>query len=240
MVLLWSNIHQLGGHSVYKQGWLQSVLLLHNDTQVHILGGDTGHTHAGWGCREFAFCIFPSQTVLPPGPQGSLRRPGTKWSEPSIQGQTGECSVLLHVFLLGFLVEETPCEHGENMQTPHRKTREIAVIKCILWSPTTTVHQTLAEDTHSSARLLSDLLFWEGLAMAKLPQADVEFSAGLLISVPCFLVSAVPHAFWCSMKKDPSAHCLLLKNQHSCTIPLPPKKKKKPSTSRHPNKLKWD
>src|SRR4029434_2924535 len=29
-------------------------------------------------------------------------------------------------FLLGFLVEETPYEHGENMQTPHRKAREIA------------------------------------------------------------------------------------------------------------------
>src|SRR4029434_10704660 len=29
-------------------------------------------------------------------------------------------------FLLGFLVEETPCEHGENIQTPHRKAREIA------------------------------------------------------------------------------------------------------------------
>src|SRR4029434_2393763 len=28
--------------------------------------------------------------------------------------------------LLGSLVEETPCEHGENMQTPHRKAREIA------------------------------------------------------------------------------------------------------------------
>src|SRR4029434_7777028 len=36
------------------------------------------------------------------------------------------CSVILHVFLLGLLAEETPCEHGENMQTPHRKAREIA------------------------------------------------------------------------------------------------------------------
>ena len=33
--------------------------------------------------------------------------------------------------LLGFLVEETPCEHGENMQTPHRRAREIA--HCALW-----------------------------------------------------------------------------------------------------------
>src|SRR4029434_4728802 len=29
-------------------------------------------------------------------------------------------------FLLGSLVEEIPCEHGENMQTPHRKIQEIA------------------------------------------------------------------------------------------------------------------
>src|SRR4029434_8945561 len=33
--------------------------------------------------------------------------------------------------LLGFLVEETPCEHGENMQTPHRKAREIAHLSTV-------------------------------------------------------------------------------------------------------------
>src|SRR4029434_4911932 len=31
-------------------------------------------------------------------------------------------------FLLGYLVEETPCERGENMQTPHRKAREISYL----------------------------------------------------------------------------------------------------------------
>src|SRR4029434_270467 len=35
------------------------------------------------------------------------------------------------VFLLGFLAEETPCEHGENMQTPHRKAREIAHLSTV-------------------------------------------------------------------------------------------------------------
>src|SRR4029434_9421718 len=35
-------------------------------------------------------------------------------------------------FLLGSLVEETPCEHGENMQTPHRKAREIAHLSTAL------------------------------------------------------------------------------------------------------------
>ena len=51
-----------------------------------------------------------------------LWRPGTKSSDHVRLGQVraGECSVLLLVFLLGFVVEETPCEHGDNMQTPHR------------------------------------------------------------------------------------------------------------------------
>src|SRR4029434_4743389 len=36
-------------------------------------------------------------------------------------------SVIFACFLLlGFLVEETPCEQGENMQTPHRKAQEMA------------------------------------------------------------------------------------------------------------------
>src|SRR4029434_7313892 len=34
-------------------------------------------------------------------------------------------------FLLGSLVEETPCEHGENMQTPHRKAQEIAHLNTV-------------------------------------------------------------------------------------------------------------
>src|SRR4029434_9467086 len=34
-------------------------------------------------------------------------------------------------FLLGSLVEETPCEHRENMQTPHRKALEIAHLSTV-------------------------------------------------------------------------------------------------------------
>src|SRR4029434_439274 len=84
------------------------------------------HVHLGW-----VLCFFPSWTVLPPGPQEqwvALMAPGdqVKLTVHLGQGRTGKCSVLLHIFLLGFLVEETPCEHGENMQTPHRKAREIA------------------------------------------------------------------------------------------------------------------
>src|SRR4029434_6145674 len=66
----------------------------------------------------------PSFLQDPPRSSGQLlsaRGP----SQPSVtDGQESEL-FFLHVFLLGFLVEETPCEHVENMQTPHRKAREI-------------------------------------------------------------------------------------------------------------------
>src|SRR4029434_293367 len=70
--------------------------------------------------------------VLPQGAPGAvgslLRRTGTR---PSVQSNLGQGqdrrAIFLHVFVLGSLVEETPCEHGENMQTPHRKAREIAL-----------------------------------------------------------------------------------------------------------------
>src|SRR4029434_10510368 len=49
-----------------------------------------------------------------------------------IFGQGWTCVRLFCMFfLLGFLVEETPCEHGENMQTPHRKAREIAHLSTV-------------------------------------------------------------------------------------------------------------
>ena len=72
----------------------------------------------------------PSFLQDPPGAVGSFSAPGdqAKCSVQSWSG-TGQESDLflffLHVFVLGFYVEETPCEHGENMQTPHRKAREI-------------------------------------------------------------------------------------------------------------------
>src|SRR4029434_10544011 len=54
----------------------------------------------------------------PPGVEAACKRPGTKSSERSIFGQGWTCVLFfLHVFLLGFVVQETPCEHGENMQT---------------------------------------------------------------------------------------------------------------------------
>src|SRR4029434_4179813 len=89
-------------------------------------------------------CFFPSRTVLPPGPPRSsgqlfsARGP----SEPSVLVRdVPEWSVLFACFSVGFLVEETPCEHmenmqtpcehGENMQTPHRKAREIAHLSTV-------------------------------------------------------------------------------------------------------------
>ena len=88
------------------------------------------HTQA-WGRGEFILCLFPILDRLSSRTSqeqwAACKRPGTKWSELSIFGQGWTCVLFfLHVFLLGFLVEETPCEHGENMQTPHRKAWEIA------------------------------------------------------------------------------------------------------------------
>src|SRR4029434_3684490 len=62
----------------------------------------------------------------------SSRTPQEQWAACNAQGPSEvNCPSLVrdgHVFcyfacfcLVGFLVEETPCEHGENMQTPHRK-----------------------------------------------------------------------------------------------------------------------
>src|SRR4029434_6803409 len=75
--------------------------------------------------------FFPSRDVLPPGPPRRsgelLRHRGPR--EPSISVRI--VLFFLHVFLLGLLAEETPCEHGENMQTPHRKAREIAHLSTV-------------------------------------------------------------------------------------------------------------
>src|SRR4029434_9137384 len=107
-----------------------------------IYGGDTGHTHTNTraGRPEVAVnlfsAFFPSWTVLPQGPprsSGQLcsARGPSEVNRPSF-GQ-GWTRVLLFgmFFLLGFLLEETPCEHGENMQTPHRKAREIAHLSTV-------------------------------------------------------------------------------------------------------------
>ena len=73
----------------------------------------------------------PSFLQDPPGAVGSFSAPGDQVNRPSRSGTDRIVLFFLHVFLLGFLVEETPCEHGENMQTPHRKAREIAHLSTV-------------------------------------------------------------------------------------------------------------
>src|SRR4029434_6213778 len=85
-------------------------------TRAYIGGVQTHtHTHAGRGRSEFTLCFYPildcPSSRTPQEQWAAFRRPGTKLSDPSWSGT--DSSVLLHVFLLGFLVEETPCEHGE-------------------------------------------------------------------------------------------------------------------------------
>src|SRR4029434_2345908 len=72
----------------------------------------------------------PGSSLLqdPPGAVGSFSAPGDQVNHPSRSGTDRRVLLFLHVFLLGFLLEETPCEHRENMQTPHRNAREIAYL----------------------------------------------------------------------------------------------------------------
>src|SRR4029434_11247887 len=97
------------------------------------------HTHAEEVASEICPLLLthPGLSFL----QGSQEQwaafmaPGTKPSD-HVQCWSGTdrrviLSVLLHVFMLGLLAEETPCEHGENMQTPHRKAREIAHLNTV-------------------------------------------------------------------------------------------------------------
>src|SRR4029434_2186236 len=96
----------------------------HTATHTWIYGGDTGRPEV---VCEFSHpgLSFP-QDHRSSGQLLSARGPSEvnclSWS-----GTDKECSVLFCMFFCwGYLVAETPCEHGENMQTPHRKAREIA------------------------------------------------------------------------------------------------------------------
>src|SRR4029434_10155338 len=62
----------------------------------------------------------------PPGAVGSYSAPGDQVNHPSRSRTYRRMFCFCMFFLLGFLLEETPCEHWKNMQTPHRKAREIA------------------------------------------------------------------------------------------------------------------
>src|SRR4029434_5132874 len=105
----------------------------HWNTHVHIWRRHRTHTptHTQVGLRSrcIYFLLFP---ILE---RPSSRTPQEQWAACSARGPSEvNCPSLVrdgHVFcsfcmffLLGSLVEETPCEHGENMQSPHRKARE--------------------------------------------------------------------------------------------------------------------
>src|SRR4029434_1666541 len=77
----------------------------HTHTQTHT------HTHTRRGRSTFFLCIFPSWTVLPPGPSRSsgqlLSARGP--SEPSVSVTDGQENVLfLHVFPVGVLIGGNP------------------------------------------------------------------------------------------------------------------------------------
>src|SRR4029434_870018 len=65
----------------------------------------------------------------------SSRTPQEQWAARSARGPSEvNCPSLVRdgmFFLLGSLVEETPCAHGANIQTPHRKAQEIAHLSTV-------------------------------------------------------------------------------------------------------------
>ena len=83
----------------------------HSNTHVHFRWRHRTHTHtqSGRGRSEFFLCIFPTLDCPSSRSSGQpLWRLGTKSSDLSVLVRDRqECSVLPHVFLLGFLVEET-------------------------------------------------------------------------------------------------------------------------------------
>ena len=63
-------------------------------------------------------------------------------------------------FLLGSLVEETPCEHGENMQTPQKGPGDSPPEHCALWGgPAPQSQQRPMRHIMSSVIWLSYVLF---------------------------------------------------------------------------------
>ena len=103
---------------------------------THRVSGDT-HTHAvRWKSVECLLCFFPSWRP-PPGKarssgQPAMRRPGTKCPVLSWSG-TGLMSICSFAcFCCCGVLWGNPGEHGENMQTPHRKAREQAPTCCTM------------------------------------------------------------------------------------------------------------
>ena len=100
------------------------------------------HTHAGGTTVEDVLCFSPIQASSPRDSQeqwaASDAAPGDRGPSPSAQsclgqgqGQDRQASALLRVVVMGFY-GGNPGEHGENMQTPHRKAREQAPTCCTM------------------------------------------------------------------------------------------------------------
>ena len=98
------------------------------------------HTHTHAGKPEIAVNLVsafsPSWTVLPQRPSRSSgqlcsAQGPSEVNCPSLVRDGHVFCYFACFFLLGSLGEETPCEHGENMQTPHRKAQEIAHLSTV-------------------------------------------------------------------------------------------------------------
>src|SRR4029434_11278143 len=95
-------------------------------TTPHTFGGDTGHTHTHADEVAGEICLQPMLNCPTSRAAWSSGQP--LW--PRRQSQERQSQDLFFCssacFYVGALCGGNPCEHGENMQTPHKKAREIA------------------------------------------------------------------------------------------------------------------
>ena len=84
---------------------------------------------------ELIFCIFPSWHPPPGTARSSGQPPGDQVQVPGpvlVRDRTEGHLFFLHVFVVVGFYGGNPGEHGENMQTPHRKAREQAPTCCTM------------------------------------------------------------------------------------------------------------
>src|SRR4029434_4500528 len=95
-------------------------------TTPHTFGGDTGHTHTHADEVAGEICLQPMLNC----PTSRAARSSGQPLWPRRQSQERQSQDLFFCssacFYVGVLCGGNPCEHEENLQTPHRKAREIA------------------------------------------------------------------------------------------------------------------
>ena len=106
--------------------------LMPHGMHTHYTHSEWSHTHAGGMTVESVLCISPILASSPRDIQeqwaASDAAPGDQVQVPGpvlVRDRTEGHLFFLHVFVFMGFYGGNPGEHGENMQTPHRKATEM-------------------------------------------------------------------------------------------------------------------